>query len=256
MDKKSFLNFMKEMDQDKVVKLWEDIKLSEEIDYPIETTEFYPPGIWAKLLKINVNGMKFLTKGLTENSEKKNIFIIPKDYIGEEPKFNLTYFRINGKNKFKNLLHKDFLGAIMSLGIKREILGDLIVEDNICYGVIFKENFKIIKDIDKISNVPVKIENTLEEEVPSTKYKEIVITVMSLRLDSVISSMLNLSRQKAVDEINKGNIMLNYVINKEKASEVKEGDIISAKKFGKFLIEKEISINKKGKLRIRLNKYI
>lgn len=253
MDKKYFLNFMKEMDEGKLIKLWGDIKLSESIDYPIVTTEFYPPGIWSKLN--NINGMTFLTKGLTGDSEKKVIMIIPKNYSGEIPDFNLVYFKINGKNKFKNLLHKDFLGTIMSLGIKREILGDLIVKDNISYGVIFQENYKIVENIDRISNVPVKVEIAKEEEVPKTNFKKIIITVSSLRLDSVISGIKNISRQRGADEIIKGNVMVNYVISKEKSLEIKEDDILSIRKFGKFKIGDEISVNKKGKIRINIKEY-
>lgn len=253
MDKKYFLNFMKEMDEGKLIKLWGDIKLSESIDYPIVTTEFYPPGIWSKLN--NINGMTFLTKGLTGDSEKKVIIIIPKNYSGEIPDFNLVYFKINGKNKFKNLLHKDFLGTIMSLGIKREILGDLIVKDNISYGVIFQENYKIVENIDRISNVPVKVEIAKEEEVPKTNFKKIIITVSSLRLDSVISGIKNISRQRGADEIIKGNVMVNYVISKEKSLEIKEDDILSIRKFGKFKIGDEISVNKKGKIRISIKEY-
>lgn len=253
MDKKYFLNFMKEMDEGKLIKLWGDIKLSESIDYPIVTTEFYPPGIWSKLN--NINGMTFLTKGLTGDSEKKVIIIIPKNYSGEIPDFNLVYFKINGKNKFKNLLHKDFLGTIMSLGIKREILGDLIVKDNISYGVIFQENYKIVENIDRISNVPVKVEIAKEEEVPKTNFKKIIITVSSLRLDSVVSGIKNISRQRGADEIIKGNVMVNYVISKEKSLEIKEDDILSIRKFGKFKIGDEISVNKKGKIRISIKEY-
>lgn len=253
MDKKYFLNYIKEMDEGKLIKLWEDIKLSESIDYPIVTTEFYPPGIWSKLK--NINGMTFLTKGLTGESEKKVILIIPKNYLGEIPDFNLVYFKISGKNKFKNLLHKDFLGTIMSLGIKREILGDLIVKDNISYGVIFQENYKIVENIDRISNVPVKVEIAKEEEVPKTNFKKIIITVSSLRLDSVISGIKNISRQRGADEIIKGNVMVNYVISKEKSLEIKEDDILSIRKFGKFKIGDEISVNKKGKIRISIKEY-
>ncbi|MGO2118445.1 MAG: YlmH/Sll1252 family protein [Fusobacterium sp.] len=254
MDKKYFLNYIKEMDENKLIKLWEDIKLSESIDYPIVTTEFYPPGIWSKLK--NINGMTFLTKGLTEESEKKVILIIPKNYLGEIPDFNLLYFKISGKNKFKNLLHKDFLGTIMSLGIKREILGDLIVKDNVSYGVIFQDNYKIIENIDRISNIPVKVSLTKEDEIPNIDFKTKTITISSLRLDSVISGIVNISRQRGADEIIKGNIMVNYVINKEKSIEIKEGDIISIRKFGKFKIGDEISINKKGKIRISIKEYI
>lgn len=257
MDKKGYLNLFKDADENTLVKLWEDIELSISIDYPIETEEFFPPNIWSKLEKNNINGVRFLFKGLTENSEKKNIIIIPKDFSGEIPDFNTIYFVIDGKNKFRELQHKDFLGMIMSLGIKREIFGDLIVEENLCYGIIHGEKFSLIKDnLEKVSNVSVKIKTCEEKDVPSINFKEIGLTVTSLRFDNVVSELTNLSRQKAVDEIETGNVMLNYVVQKEKSTSVKEGDIITVRKVGKFLFFKENGENKKGKVKSIFKKFV
>lgn len=256
MDKKGFLNLFKVEDEKIVVKLWEDIELSNSIDYYISTEEFFPPNIWDILEKTNINGMRFLLKGLTNESEKKNIIILPRDYSGEEPEFELTYFKIDGTNKFKTLVHKDFLGTIMSLGIKREVLGDLIVKDNVAFGVIHKEKFHIIRDLEKVGNVPVKISEIEEGEVPQSEFKDIQITVPSPRLDSIVGEIANSSRQKSTALIEEGLVMVNYVIQKSKSFEVKEKDVITVKKVGKFIFENTLGENKKGKIKILLKQFI
>lgn len=256
MDKKGFLNLFKNDDEKVVVKLWEDIELAQSIEYFIETDMFYPPNIWSLLEKTNINGMRFLMDGLTENSEKKNIIIIPKDFQGEIPKHQLIFFKIDGTNRFKELFHKDFLGTIMSLGVKREILGDLIVKENIAYSVILRERFEIIKNLEKVSNIPVKISEISRDEVPKSEFKEILITVPSIRLDSVIGEIANTSRQKSVSLIEEGFVMVNYNIQKSKYLEIKIGDVITIKKIGKFIFENIVGENKKGKIKILLKKFI
>ncbi|WP_035945288.1 RNA-binding protein [Fusobacterium perfoetens] len=256
MDKKNFLNLFKEENKDLIVKLWENIELANNIDYYIETEEFYPPNIWSILEKTNINNVRFLFKGLREDSEKKNIIIIPENFSQDMPEFNLTYFKIDGKNKFRELLHKDFLGTIMSLGIKREILGDLIVKDNIAYGVIYKEKFSFLDELEKVSNVPVKIFEIDENEIPKSEFQEIIITIPSVRFDSVVSEIANTSRQKAVTLIEEGLVMLNYNIQRDKSVEVKENDVITIKKVGKFIFSKELGENKKGKVKVLMKKFI
>ncbi len=256
MDKKGFLNLFKVEDEKIVVKLWEDIELSSNIDYYISTEEFFPPNIWDILDKTNINGMRFLLKGLTDESEKKNIIILPRDYSGEEPEFQLVFFKIDGTNKFKTLGHKDFLGTIMSLGIKREVLGDLIVKDNIAYGIIHKDKFDIVRDLERVGNIPVKISVIKEEEVPKSEFKEVQITVPSPRLDSVVGEIANSSRQKSTTIIEEGLVMVNYVVQKSKSYEVKVGDIITVKKVGKFIFENILGENKKGKTKILLKQFI
>lgn len=257
MDKKSFLNLFKNNDEYIISSLWNDIELVEEIETPIFTKEFYPPVIWNYLEKNNINGLKFICKGLNNDSEKKLIMIAPKDYDVEGFEFPITYFKINGENKFRELYHKDFLGTIMSLGIKREIMGDLIVKNNLCFGVIVDEKYGIInEEIKKIGNVPVKFEKISEEDIPQSEFKIDTILLSSLRIDSFVSAVTNLSRQKSVDEIEKGNILLNYNVEKDKSTEIKEGDILTIKKVGKFKFQEVKGESKKNKIRINIKKFI
>ena len=257
MDKKAFLQIFKDSDEYIISNLWNDIELAEEIEVPIFTKEFYPPNIWSFLEKNNINGLKFICKGLNSYSEKKLVMIAPKDYDVSFMEFPLVYFKINGENKFRELLHKDFLGTIMSLGIKREIMGDLIVKNNICFGVIIDEKYGIInKEITKIGNVPVKIEEILQNEIPESEFKIENHLLSSLRIDSFVSAVTGLSRQKSVEEIEKGNVLLNYNLEKNKSTEIKEGDILTIKKYGKFKFYEIKGESKKNKIRINVKKFV
>lgn len=257
MDKKAFLQIFKDSDEYMISNLWNDIELAEEIEVPIFTKEFYPPNIWSFLEKNNISGLKFICKGLNSYSEKKLIMIAPKDYDVPFMEFPLVYFKINGENKFRELLHKDFLGTIMSLGIKREIMGDLIVKNNICFGVIIDEKYGIInKEITKIGNVPVKIEEILQNEIPESEFKIENHLLSSLRIDSFVSAVTGLSRQKSVEEIEKGNVLLNYNLEKNKSTEIKEGDILTIKKYGKFKFYEIKGESKKNKIRINVKKFV
>ena len=257
MDKKAFLQIFKDSDEYIISNLWNDIELAEEIEVPIFTKEFYPPNIWSFLEKNNINGLKFICKGLNSYSEKKLVMIAPKDYDVSFMEFPLVYFKINGENKFRELLHKDFLGTIMSLGIKREIMGDLIVKNNICFGVIIDEKYGIInKEITKIGNVPVKIEEILQNEIPESEFKIENHLLSSLRIDSFVSAVTGLSRQKSVEEIEKGNVLLNYNLEKNKSTEIKEGYILTIKKYGKFKFYEIKGESKKNKIRINVKKFV
>ena len=257
MDKKGFLKIFKESDEYIISSLWNDIELCEEIEIPVFTKEFYPPAIWSYLEKNNINGLKFICMGLNSESEKKMIMIAPKDYDISFMEFPLIYFKIDGENKFRELLHKDFLGTIMSLGIKREIMGDLIVKNNICFGVIAEEKYDIIsKEINKIGNIPVKFQKILSEEVPESEFKTENFLLSSLRLDSFVSAATELSRQKSVEEIEKGNVLLNYNLEKDKSAEIKEGDILTVKKYGKFKFLNIKGESRKNKIRIDVKKFI
>ena len=213
--------------------------------------------IWSYLEKNNINGLKFTCRGLNSEAEKRIIMITPKDYDISGMEFPIVYFKIDGQNRFRELQHKDFLGTIMSLGIKREVMGDLIVKNSVCFGVIIDEKYGIIyQETEKIGNVPVKIEKVSMEDIPESEFKNEIMLVSSLRLDSFVSSVTGLSRQKSVDELEKGNVLLNYNVQRDKSAEIKEGDILTIKKVGKFKFDEIKGESRKNKIRINVKKFI
>lgn len=256
LDRRKFQNNFREIDEYLLGELCDIIELCEEIEYPVYSNSFYPPSITEILRTLNLGGITFKKCGLTFECEKNIIVAIPRDFT-QELDFPVKYFKIINKSKFKILEHKDYLGSIMALGIKREVLGDLIVEDNCCYGIAIEEIFSYLStELKEVGHTPVEIVEVTNDEVPPLKFEESIVTVSSLRLDSTVSEIIKLSRVKCVELIVGGSVTLNYNIEKEKNSEIKIGDIITVKKYGKFKILEELGTNKKEKIRIKIKKFI
>lgn len=258
MNKKYFFNLFPNEDEFLIASIWEDISLCLEIDYPVYGTVFLPPQIWTKLYEVcsSIN-LDVHTFGLTPYSEKQLAIFTPKNFDSSLLEKVVTYFKIDATNKFKSLQHKDFLGTIMSLGLKRETLGDIIVKDNIGYCVALNNIFNIIKDnLNQISTIPIDIDTISTSEIPQLEFKEIIDTVSSFRLDSIIASIANASRNISTNLIESGDVFINYNAEKSKNKVINIGSVITIRKIGKFILEKNLGENKKGKFKILIKQYI
>lgn len=258
MEKRNFLNAFEGEDKNLISMMYEDIELCKKINYPVYTSVFVSPQIWSKLLMLEKNlGIDLYTEGLNDTSEKKICMFNP---VGEEVysyDYPVVYFKVTGGNKFRELEHRHFLAGIMSLGIKREKLGDLIVRDGICYGVIVDELFDYLKtELRSIGKIEVSIEVGAPEEVPKSEYEEQIYLVSSLRLDNLVAAITNSSRSVAVELIEEGLVTQNYSVKRRKDTSIDTGDIISIRRHGKYLFQEVVGESKKGKIRILLKKYI
>lgn len=257
MDRKKFQNMFQEMDDYLLASLCDDIELCEEIEFPVYSKYFYPPQLCKKISEMNIGGIGFVLCGLNNDCEKNMIAILPRDYPVEQLYFPVKYFKITNKSKFKEPEHKHYLGTIMSLGIKRELMGDLVVEGNCCYGVVMEDVFTYLSEnLTEIGRNPVEIEEITAENIPQLKYEEIVDSVSSIRLDNIVSVMINNSRGKSLELIESGEVSVNYIVEKEKNKSIKEGDIITIRRRGKFVFERIMGENKKGKIRVVVKKFI
>ena len=135
-----------------------------------------------------------------ERAERSTVFIYPFYMEYEDIEDTLRFIQIEGNFKFKNISHKDYLGSLLGLGIKREKIGDIIIHDNFCQVVVSSDicDF-IIVNLEKVSRNNVIVKEISRENIvnSSSKYKEISFTVSSDRLDCVISGMYNISRQES-----------------------------------------------------------
>lgn len=246
-----------EIDEFLIGAICDDIELCEEIEYPVYSKYFYPPQVCKKLSQMSIGGIDFSLCGISEGCEKNMIAVKPKDFPQEELYFPVKYFKVTNRSKFKELEHKHYLGTIMSLGIKRELMGDLIVENDSCYGIVSEEIFDFLMDnLKEVGRNPVTVEEVDRNQVPSLKFEELVDSVSSVRLDNIVSVMINNSRSKGLELIEAGEVSVNYVIDKEKNSTLKEGDIVTIRKKGKFIFEKILGENKKGKIRVLIKRFI
>lgn len=158
-----------------------------------------------------------------------------------------------------NLSHRDYLGALLGLGIKREKVGDIIVRKESGSIIVLKEVADyIIYNLDQVGRVGVaatlgEIENL---EVPAVKTKEIKCTVPSLRIDCIVSNGFGISRSKAMPLFSSERVYLNWEVEKKPSAQVKEGDTVSVRGMGRVIVSEISGLTRKGRISVVLKRLV
>ena len=153
--------------------------------------------------------------------------------------------------------HRDVLGSVMGLGIKRSCTGDIVLlEDR---GYLFCEKTMaehIAQSLLSAGRVHLQVRKLDEcPQLEPPKGQEVHDTVHSLRLDAVLAAGFNLSRGDAADLIAAGHVKLRHLPTERTDARVQEGDVISARGYGRLAVEEVGSPTKKGRLPLRLTRY-
>ena len=281
MKKEMFLKqFPKELEYE-VSKLYNSFENAEKYDTIVYTEEFYTPNIWKKLTD-KIENIKIITDGIFENSDRRQIAFIPIGYYENKSfdtieknkgkirlsnpnnsykqNFPCKLLKISVNSKFKEYEHKDFLGSLMGLNIKRELMGDLIQDKENAYIPVSDKISDYIltelKQIGRASCTVKEIDIKNGEIIPEYKYDDKFITIPSKRLDSIVSAITNLSRNKVIEPIEKGKVLIDYYEEKDKSKIVEIGSLITIRGYGKYKLFSEHGETKKGKERLLIKKYV
>lgn len=159
--------------------------------------------------------------------------------------------------KVDELSHRDFLGSLMALGIKRETVGDIIVQEGIASFFVKSDMKQYIKSqISKIGRVGVAFcDETADFKSVSQNFEDRECVVSSLRIDSVVGAAAKISRAKAQQAVAAGMVAKNFEITYNTDCRLCSGDKISVRGYGKFIVQFDGSVSKKGKYRILLRKF-
>ena len=169
---------------------------------------------------------------------------------------NIKIYEIISSN---DLRHQDILGTLYSLNISDEMFGDVVIWNNRYFIIILssidnyiKSNLMSIRNskVDLIERDPYYLRNYKQE------YEECIIIVPSIRVDVIVSKIINSSRNNALEKIKNGDIYLNYELLTKPTYMLKENDIFSIRKYGKYKFLGEINKTKKGSLVIKYLKYV
>ncbi len=202
-------------------------------------------------------GVRYSTFGGYPDSERKLLAITDNYGVAEEYTYPISaiYFQYDSRYQ---LTHRDFLGSIMALGIKREAVGDILVADGIAIAFV-KEEIRdyIIHQIQKIGKTGVTLsEWDSSMPLPQTKhFEEHTYTVASARLDSIVSAIVPLSREKSAVLIRQGMVFVNGLEIKNISHNIKSKDIITVRGKGKFIVETFSGTTRKGRLKMNIRKY-
>ena len=217
-----------------------------------ECTDFYNP-FEVKELTSLINTYDTISFSLigNEDSESKAILIY-SEYMDEvNPEDYVSLVKIDKKDY--DIAHKDVLGSLLSLGIKREKLGDIIINDEAIYFYIRNEILDyVLLNLEKIKNYGVELE-VIDLATPISRdleYDEKLITCASARLDLVLANVYNLSRSDAKNAIEAGLVKVNYKVTYKISETLEVGDMVSMRRRGRFIVGEYLGLSKKDKLKL------
>lgn len=206
------------------------------------------------------SGIRYTMWGGAGNTERQIARFGDVESIGYEMPFPIAILHVSPLlMKFADdFNHRDFLGALMNLGIKRETVGDIVVKGKEAY--IFAEEKiadYIIENLDKVKHTHVKVERLSElPEQLETKKEEKELLVSSARLDVIIAGSYRLSRNQVLQLFRSQKVFVNGRVCENNSYHVREGDIISVRGFGKLEFKQILGETRKGKIYITILNYV
>ena len=207
----------------------------------------------------------YILTGGFEEAERKIFIFYPEKFNEQVVKKNIQniiqIIRIQLPDDLKGkYTHRDYLGGVMKLGVKREKVGDIIVDNNGADIIIDKEISKFLlgnlKELTRFSKSIITLENIQNLRNVEIRKEELEIIVSSLRLDNIISELARCSRNKALEIINMERVFINFQVETKKTKQIKEGDIITIRGKGRFIIKEKIGQTKSGRTILKIEKFI
>ena len=272
MDKQELLKqFPKQEDKLLVSKVLDKLKFVHTKNQ-IQVTDFldaYQQNTVSKVLKAS-NETNYILSGGYEEAQRKMLFIYPEKIEEIFSKENTNNSIIMQNIKVISIIlpqelqgkynHSEYLGGIMKLGIKREIIGDIIVNETGADIIVQNEMADYLKrqlqELTRFQKSEIFIKEISELNIAPIQKEEITILIPQMRLDVIVSEILHLSRSKANEIIAGERVFRNDELKTKNATTLKENDILTIRGKGKFEIGQILSTTSKGKIRLMVRKYV
>lgn len=200
---------------------------------------------------------KYELWGGADSAERKMVRFGFAEELGYEQEYPIVCIHIRPvMEKFAdNLSHRDFLGALMNLGIERSTLGDIKITGKEAYLFCLESIAEyILTNLDKIKHTSVKcmlVENIAE--IPSEEPEHMEVLLPSLRLDVCLAKVYNKSRGDILEYFREKKVYVNGRLCENNSKLLKEKDVVNLRGFGKFIFTGTYYETKKGKLRVEID---
>ncbi|MBQ8412593.1 MAG: hypothetical protein IJX12_03165 [Lachnospiraceae bacterium] len=218
---------------------------------------------WFRDLEKDISYIDYSLSGGYDLAERQMICFGSEDMFGYEGQFPISVIRVEPLiDKFSDQLnHRDFLGAVMNLGIERNVVGDILVRDNKIGYIFCMDSIAeyILDNLLKIKHTSVKCsllskEDSFTELAP--KIKEVSVIVASARFDAIVAALTKASRSDALSMFKSGKITLNGVLCERNSQSLKEEDIFSIRGYGKYRYLGSGKETRKGKIYVNIGQYV
>ncbi|MDF9866830.1 RNA-binding protein YlmH [Bacilli bacterium PM5-3] len=191
------------------------------------------------------------------NSDYKMALFVSDDIISNEID-TTTLYKIKFNNKFNTVDHRDVLGSLMALNISRNLIGDIVIDNNYIYFEIVSSLNKYLKEnLLKIKNINVNLEESSSEITKHQNFSYFQGIVKSFRLDNIVKLITKQSSNQVRDYILSGNVKVNQIETTNFSKSCLDNDVISLKGYGRFIVVIDTSRKtKKDNYVLEYKKYV
>lgn len=259
-DKEKILRFYKGTEAEEIAVKLTDLAKQAQNSGKFRLASFLSPYEQdvAETVAANFAGITVQFFGGYQGAERARAIFLDNTF-GGKPSFEIAVIKAEWKGEFARLSHRDVLGSVMSLGIDRSLIGDIIATGEVAKILIDEKmtNY-FLENLKEIGGASVKVTiDELGSIAPKEEHvKEIKATVASLRIDAVAAAGFGVSRSKAASDIESDKIKLNWQSVKNASVAVKEGDVISIRGRGRVEVAEICGTTKKGRTGLMLKRYI
>lgn len=235
---------------DQAIKTWE-----------VVCTDFLSPPELAEIQQMfgRLTEVHLSAWGGYPQAERQRIAIARADLPLDPSQVAVAAIEIAGNFLFDPATHRDFLGAMLGMGIVREKTGDIIVlGERGSQAIVVPEMVEFLEtQLTQVRSVPVKTQRIElnELKVKEPKKKELTTVEASLRLDAIASAGFGMSRSKMVDFIDGGDVRVNWKEITQASYQVKSGDLIAIRGKGRLEVG-EVNVTKKDRYRVQLTRFM
>ena len=238
------------MTNEELIKRADDLAARAEKTGSVTHTAFLTPAEQYALRAFRPRGnCRMVFSGGAAGAERQCAFFLP-DWMEEEafdPSETIRCIRITAH--FGAPGHRDYLGALLGMGVGREWIGDILIDESTAHVLCIQSVERHLLGIEKVGRCGVKTAAVALDAVPvpERKVKEVSFTVQSPRLDAALSGLFHLSRTQAAERIRAGDASLNDAECLRPDAEIRPGDIVSLRGYGKAEVKDLGGQSRKGR---------
>lgn len=256
MKKLNFLQQASAEQREAAEKLLQSISFVENRNTVTKFLTNFEQVVLSQIVAYNYSDFKVEFFGGFDNAERKKAKIISNEYYDVD--YDIVCLKAKFNNKFNKVEHRNILGAVHNLGINFNRFGDIIVLENEIYIFVddeiadyiameFTKAGRVNLDFQRVDLTEVKIEK---------KYEDFEIVSSSFRIDSIVAKITNKSRSKVKEFLEQDFIKLNHVILRNGEKTCTPDDIISIRKYGRYVVKGYTQNKKSLKYRITISKLV
>ncbi|MBM7560515.1 YlmH family RNA-binding protein [Fusibacter tunisiensis] len=248
------------LDEDGIFLKTLDLLIRSDLYYEASMTDFITPDMAYAFNQIasQYTELNLMPFGVFEGAERVRLCFYPEFSEPCDVNAFIALLEFEYNDKFNTLAHKDVLGALMGLGIQRNRVGDIVLSGSkIQMAVDCELETYILAHLDQIGRAGVS-GNRIPLDMKFEKDLKLIRregTVKSLRLDALIALAMGISRSEAQKCIASESVKVNYKVCEQTAQVLKQGDLVSVRKKGRFILEEISGVTRKDRIRVSLSFY-